>query len=67
MATTQITAAMPIVMPMTVSMLRILFLNNATSAERSSAEWSMVAPITGRTSSGWNYLQYRFARLKQDS
>jgi hypothetical protein len=37
MATTQITAAIPMVIPNTVRTLRILFLSNATSADRSSA------------------------------
>ena len=37
MATTQMTAAIPMVMPRTVRMLRILFRSNATRADRSSA------------------------------
>jgi hypothetical protein len=36
-ATTQITAAIPMVIPRTVRMLRILFLSNATNADRKSA------------------------------
>jgi hypothetical protein len=37
MATTQMTAAIPMVIPRTVRMLRILFLSNATMADRNIA------------------------------